>query len=99
HELAAEYADVVLDEAYPDEMAARMVLKPEDIDVVVTTLWLGGTLSDLLGAIVGGIGLIGSARINPDRRFGLFEPAHGSAPKYTGMGVVSPLATFRALSM
>jgi isocitrate/isopropylmalate dehydrogenase len=98
-ELAPEYPEVELEDVYPDAMAARMILEPDSIDVVATTLWIGGTLSDLLGAVVGGIGLIGSSRFNPERRFGLFEPAHGSAPKYTGKNVVSPLATFRALAM
>ena len=99
HELSPEYPEIELEDVYPDAMAARMVMEPDTIDVVATTLWLGGTMSDLLGAVVGGIGLIGSARINPKSGFGLFEPAHGSAPKYTGRGVVSPLATFRALAM
>jgi isocitrate/isopropylmalate dehydrogenase len=98
-ELSAEYPEVELEDVYPDAMAARMVMEPDSIDVVATTLWIGGTLSDLLGAVVGGIGLIGSCRINPERKFGLFEPAHGSAPKYTGRNVVSPLATFRSLAM
>jgi isocitrate/isopropylmalate dehydrogenase len=97
--MSAEYPDVALEDAYPDAISARMVMEPDTIDVVATTLWIGGTLSDLLGAVVGGIGLIGSCRLNPERRFGLFEPAHGSAPKYTGKGVVSPLATFRSLAM
>lgn len=99
NELQAEFPAVELEEAYPDAASASMVLEPDRFDVIATTLWLGGNLSDLLGAIVGGIGLIGSGRINPDRNFGLFEPAHGSAPKYTGKGVVCPLATFRALAM
>jgi 3-isopropylmalate dehydrogenase len=98
-QLAAEYPSVQLRELYPDVGAMVMVSEPDQLDVVVTTYWIGGILTDLIGAVVGGIGGIGSGRISTERGFGLFEPAHGSAPKYTGQNRVSPIATLRALTM
>lgn len=98
-EVAAEYPDITLRELYPDAAAMALVTAPREIDVLLTTFWFGGILSDLLGGIIGGIGLLGSARLNLDRRIGLFEPAHGSAPKYTGTNRASPMATLRALAM
>jgi 3-isopropylmalate dehydrogenase len=89
-DVAREFPDITLEELYPDAAAMLMVSDPRRLDVVLTTYWIGGILSDLLGAIVGGIGLIASARLNLDRPFGLFEPAHGSAPKYAGTDRVSP---------
>ena len=97
--LAPEYPDVESEALYPDHAMLKMVMSPGSLDVIVTTLLFGGILSDLMGGVVGGIGLIGSVRFNPDTRFGLYEPAHGSAPKYAGLDVVSPMATFNALAM
>jgi 3-isopropylmalate dehydrogenase len=98
-EVAAEHPEITVRQLYPDAAAMAMVTAPQEIDVMLTTFWFGGILSDLLGGIIGGIGLLGSARLNLDRHIGLFEPSHGSAPKYTGLNKVSPMATFRALAM
>lgn len=84
---------------YPDHAAMKAVLEPGAFDVIVTNLLFGGVLTDLFGGLVGGVGLIGSSRLNPVTGFGMFEPAHGSAPKYTGQNKVSPMATLRALAM
>ncbi|HMG44291.1 MAG TPA: isocitrate/isopropylmalate family dehydrogenase [Acidimicrobiales bacterium] len=97
--LQGEYPDVATEFLYPDHAAMQLVREPERFDVLATTLIIGGIFTDLLGALIGGIGLIGSVRWNPETRFGLYEPAHGSAPKYTGKNMVSPIATFRALAM
>lgn len=98
-EVATEYPDVDGQAYYPDHAAMNAVLDPGGFDVIVTNLLFGGVLTDLFAALVGGIGLIGSSRLNPVTGFGMFEPAHGSAPKYTGLDKVSPMATFRALAM
>lgn len=98
-EVAEEYPDVVVRQLYPDAAAMALVMEPPSIDVLLTTMWIGGILSDLLGAVIGGIGLVGSSRLNLERHFGLFEPAHGSAPRHAGADRVSPMATLRALSM
>lgn len=99
HEISAEYPDVTVRELYPDAAAMAFVMEPQSIDVLLTTFWFGGILSDLLGGVIGGIGLLGSSRMNLERHVGVFEPAHGSAPKYTGLDVVSPMGTLRALAM
>lgn len=99
HEVQAEQPDIEGHNFYPDHAAMVAVLDPGSYDVVVTNLLFGGVLTDLVAALVGGMGLVGSSRLNPETGFGMFEPAHGSAPKYTGQNKVSPMATFRALAM
>jgi 3-isopropylmalate dehydrogenase len=99
HELNAEFPEVELRELYADAGAMALVIEPESLDVVVTTFWLGGILTDVLGAVVGGIGLLGDARLNPERHAGMFQSAHGSAPKHTGKNVVSPIAQLNALAL
>lgn len=94
-----EFPDVEAESLLPDNAALRVVVDPPAFDVVVTSLLFGGILTDLVAGLVGGTGLVGSSRFNPATRFGLFEPAHGSAPKYAGQGRVSPVATLRALAM
>lgn len=98
-ELAPRYPDVAVRRVLPDTAAALLVNDPESLDVVVTTYWLGGILSNLLGAVAGGVSAVASARMNPDLPFGLFEPAHGTAPSHTGKGTASPVASIRAMAM
>lgn len=98
-EVSADYPDVTVRHLYPDAAAMAFVMEPQSVDVLLTTFWIGGILSDLLGGVIGGIGLLGSSRLNLERHVGLFEPAHGSAPKYTGANKVSPMGTLRALAM
>lgn len=95
----AEQPDIEGETYYPDHAAMKAVLEPGGFDVIVTNLLFGGVLTDLVAALIGGMGLVGSSRLNPVTGFGMFEPAHGSAPKYTGQHKVSPMATFRALAM
>jgi 3-isopropylmalate dehydrogenase len=75
-----------------------MVLKPEQFDVVVTTNLFGDILSDLGAALAGGLGTASSGNINPGK-VSVFEPIHGSAPKYAGKGVASPIAAIGALGL
>lgn len=98
-EIVGDYPDVEAEFMYPDHAAMQLVLEPSRFDVIATTLIIGGIFTDLIGGLIGGVGLIGSVRWNPETRFGFYEPAHGSAPKYTGLGCVSPIATFNALAM
>lgn len=97
--MAGDWPGVEAELLYPDHAASLFITDPASYDVIATTTMLGGIYSDLGAALIGGIGLIGSARINPDSGMGMFEPAHGSAPKYAGLGRVCPLATFKALAM
>jgi len=97
-ELGKQFADVQRDAMYVDAAAMWMVLKPEQFDVVVTTNLFGDILSDLGAALAGGLGTASSGNIRPGG-VGMFEPIHGSAPKYAGKGVASPVAAIGALAM
>ncbi|MEI2301951.1 tartrate dehydrogenase [Ensifer sp. MJa1] len=92
-ELAADYADVEVTSYHIDAMAARMVMAPESLDVVVASNLFGDILTDLGAAIQGGLGFAASANINPDRGApSMFEPVHGSAPDIAHLGIANPIA-------
>jgi 3-isopropylmalate dehydrogenase len=97
-EVGKQFPDVRRDAMYVDAAAMWMVLKPEQFDVVVTTNLFGDILSDLGAALAGGLGTASSGNINPGR-VSVFEPIHGSAPKYAGKGVASPIAAIGALAL
>jgi tartrate dehydrogenase/decarboxylase/D-malate dehydrogenase len=76
-----------------DAMAARMVLKPESLDVIVGSNLHADILTDLAGAICGSLGVAPSGNINPERTFpSMFEPIHGSAADIFGKGIANPIA-------
>ncbi len=92
--LAAEYPDVEVTSYHVDALAARMVMAPESLDVIVASNLFGDILTDLGAAIQGGLGFAASANINPDRSApSMFEPVHGSAPDIAGKGIANPMAT------
>ena len=92
--VAADYPDVEHDSCLVDAMAARFVLKPEDLSVVVASNLHADILSDLGSALAGSLGLAASANLNPERRTpSMFEPVHGSAPDIAGLGVANPIGT------
>lgn len=92
-QLAAEYSDVEVASYHIDAMAARMVMAPESLDVVVASNLFGDILTDLGAAIQGGLGFAASANINPDRSApSMFEPVHGSAPDIAHLGIANPIA-------
>jgi len=91
--LAREYPDVEVTSYHIDAMAARMVMVPESLDVVVASNLFGDILTDLGAAIQGGLGFAASANINPDRTApSMFEPVHGSAPDIAHLGIANPIA-------
>lgn len=91
--LSAEYPDVEVSSYHIDAMAARMVMAPESLDVVVASNLFGDILTDLGAAIQGGLGFAASANINPQRNApSMFEPVHGSAPDIAGLGIANPIA-------
>lgn len=91
--LAPEYPDVEVTSYHVDAMAARMVMAPESLDVVVASNLFGDILTDLGAAIQGGLGFAASANINPDRSVpSMFEPVHGSAPDIARLGIANPIA-------
>lgn len=91
--LAREYPDVQVTSYHIDAMAARMVMAPDSLDVVVASNLFGDILTDLGAAIQGGLGFAASANINPDRSApSMFEPVHGSAPDIAHLGIANPIA-------
>jgi len=97
-EVAAEYPDITTDHAYVDAACMWMVKNPEWFDVAVTTNLFGDIITDVGAMIQGGLGIAASGNIHPGR-VSLFEPIHGSAPKYKGKGVASPAAAILAAGM
>lgn len=92
-QIAAEYPEVEVTNYHIDAMAARMVMAPESLDVVVASNLFGDILTDLGAAIQGGLGFAASANINPDRSApSMFEPVHGSAPDIAHLGIANPIA-------
>jgi tartrate dehydrogenase/decarboxylase/D-malate dehydrogenase len=92
-QVAADYPDVESASYHVDVLAARMVMAPESLDVVVASNLFGDILTDLGAAIQGGLGFAASANINPVRRVpSMFEPVHGSAPDIAHLGNASPIA-------
>lgn len=92
-QLSAEYSDVEVTSYHIDAMAARMVMAPQTLDVVVASNLFGDILTDLGAAIQGGLGFAASANINPDRNApSMFEPVHGSAPDIAHLGIANPIA-------
>lgn len=89
-DVAKEYPDVELWETNVDAMAMWLVKNPQDYSVLVTSNMFGDIISDLCAQLVGGLGFASSANIGDD--YALFEPTHGSAPKYAGQCKVNPTA-------
>lgn len=91
-EVAAEYPDVRFREIHIDALSARLVLFPEDFDVIVASNLFGDILSDLGAALMGSIGLAASANMNlRGDSPSMFEPVHGSAPDIAGKGIANPV--------
>ena len=97
-EVAEEYSDCTTDHAYVDAACMWMVKNPEWFDVAVTTNLFGDIVTDLGAMIQGGMGIAASGNLHPGK-VSLFEPIHGSAPKYAGQNVASPVAAIMAASM
>ena len=98
NEVGEEYPDVIRDYAHVDATCMWMVKNPEFFDVIVTTNMFGDIITDLGAMIQGGMGIAAGGNINPGG-LSMFEPIGGSAPKYTGKGVINPLAAICALGM
>ncbi|MFZ6026861.1 MAG: isocitrate/isopropylmalate dehydrogenase family protein [Chloroflexota bacterium] len=92
-----EYPNIPLWEANVDAMMMWLLKNPLDYGVMVTTNMFGDILSDLAAQLVGGLGFASSGNIGD--HFAVFEPTHGSAPKYAGQNKVNPIATFLAAKL
>jgi len=93
NEVSSEFPEVAVDYNHIDAACIYFVNLPEQYDVIVTDNLFGDILTDLGGAISGGIGLASSANLNPDRTGpSMFEPVHGSAPDIAGQSKANPIA-------
>jgi tartrate dehydrogenase/decarboxylase/D-malate dehydrogenase len=98
--LSREFPDVAMERVLIDALAARFVLAPESLDVVVGSNLFGDILTDLGAAICGSMGLAPSGNINPERQYpSMFEPVHGSAPDIVGKGIANPVAQIESGAM
>src|SRR5213594_1584710 len=97
-EVGREYPDIAREHAYIDAATMWCVKNPEWFDTVVTSNMFGDILTDLAAMVQGGLGIAASGNIHPGR-VSLFEPIHGSAPKYAGRNVANPLAAIMAVQM
>jgi len=95
YEVAKEYPDLKTDYAHIDATTMWMVKNPEWFDVIVTDNMFGDIITDLGAMIQGGMGIAAGGNINPSG-VSMFEPIGGSAPKYTGKGVINPLSAILA---
>ena len=89
-EVAKEYPDIQFEDRIVDNMCMQLVQKPETYDVLVLPNLYGDIISDLSAGLIGGLGVAPGANIG--NQYAIFEPVHGSAPKYAGLNKVNPMA-------
>jgi tartrate dehydrogenase/decarboxylase/D-malate dehydrogenase len=98
--VSQEFPKIRTDQYHIDILTAHFVSHPDWFDVVVASNLFGDILSDLGAAVVGSIGLLPAANLNPERKFpSMFEPVHGSAPDIAGKGIANPTAQIRSGAM
>ncbi len=97
-ELSAEYSGIETSHLFVDALTMQMVRKPENFDVIVTNNMFGDIVTDLGAALQGGLGVAASANLHPGRT-SMFEPVHGSAPKYAGTNQANPMAAIITASL
>ena len=99
HEMGkSEYPDIKREYYHVDATCMWMVKNPEWFDVIVTGNMFGDIITDLGAMVQGGMGIAAGGNINPEG-VSMFEPIGGSAPKYTGKGLINPLAAICAMQM
>jgi len=97
HELSEGYPDTEKDHAYIDAFCMWAVRNPEFYDVVVTPNMFGDISTDLASVLQGGMGIAASANLGDSH--GMFEPVHGSAPKYAGQNITNPMAMINSVTL
>ena len=95
--IAEQYKGIEYGEANIDAMAMWLIKNPQNYDVIVTSNMFGDIISDLAAQLVGGLGFACSGNIGDN--YAIFEPTHGSAPKYAGKYVVNPTAMLLSVKM
>jgi len=96
-DVAKEFPEVELNELYVDAAAMQLIKNPNNFDVIVTTNMFGDILSDEASMLVGGLGMAPGANIGD--KYAIFEPVHGSAPKYAGKQIANPCSMILAAKM
>jgi isocitrate/isopropylmalate dehydrogenase len=98
--VAQEFPDIETDMALVDALTMWFVKNPDWFDVVVASNLFGDIITDLGAMLQGGMGFAAGGNVNPEKVFpSMFEPIHGSAPKYTGRRIVNPIASIEAVRM
>ena len=96
-EISEENPDISTNKAYIDAFTMWLIRSPEYLDVVVLPNMFGDIATDLASVLQGGMGMAASANLGPKHM--LFEPVHGSSPKYAGLNVVNPIATLQSVQL
>jgi len=97
-QVSSEYSDIEANHWYVDALAMQMLKNPAQFDVIVTCNMFGDIVTDLGAQLQGGLGMAGSGNIHPGRT-SMFEPVHGSAPKYAGKDRANPIAAILTAGM
>jgi 3-isopropylmalate dehydrogenase len=97
-EVGREFPDVEASHLYIDALCMQMVRDPKQFDVIVTNNMFGDIVTDLGAALQGGLGMAASANLHPGR-LSMFEPVHGSAPKYAGTGKANPFGAILTMAL
>ncbi len=97
-EVAAEYPDIASNHLYVDALAMQLIKNPGQFEVIVTCNMFGDIVTDLSAALQGGLGMAASGNLHPGRT-SMFEPVHGSAPKYAGTDTANPFGAILTAGM
>jgi 3-isopropylmalate dehydrogenase len=97
-EVSGEYRDVSASHLYVDALCLQLVKDPRAFDVIVTNNMFGDIVTDLGAALQGGLGMAASGNLHPGR-ISMFEPVHGSAPKYAGTGKANPFGAILTVAL
>jgi 3-isopropylmalate dehydrogenase len=97
-EVAAQYAEIESSSLFVDALCMQVVKDPRQFDVIVTNNMFGDIVTDLAAALQGGLGMAASGNIHPGR-ISMFEPVHGSAPKYAGTGRANPFGAILTVAL
>src|SRR4029077_17462827 len=99
-EVGADFPEVTVDYLHVDAATIFLTTDPARFDVIVTDNLFGDILTDLAGAVTGGIGLAAFGNLHPERtQHSMFEPVHGSAPDIAGQGVADPTAAILSTAL
>jgi len=98
HELAPAYPEIAATHYYIDALAMYMVLDPGQFEVIVTNNLFGDIVTDLAATFQGGLGMAASGNIHPGRT-SMFEPVHGSAPKFAGKNIANPIGAIASAAL